>query len=368
VRAPIVLVVAAACGGGARRPATPPPLPVELVTLAPTQVVDSTEYLGALRSRLSATLQPQVDGQIVDILVHPGQVVEQGQPLVRIDPGRQPQAVAQVREQRAARAAQLQLAQRNLERVQRLVETGALPGQDLDDARTAVDSAKADVAALGAEIAGSRVQLGYYKILAPGHGVVGDIPVRVGDRVTTQTAITTVTDNDVLEANVSVPVERAPALALGMAVQIVDGDGHVVGGGAIGFIAPQVNAETQSVLVKADIANPGGTLRAGQVVRARVVWRTHPGLTVPALAVTRQGDQRFVFVAAPAPAGQGLVAKQRPVHLGELTDNAFPVASGLSPGDRIVISQVQKLRDGAPITPAPPSHTARPAPPAPRSR
>jgi RND family efflux transporter MFP subunit len=196
------------------------------------------------------------------------------------------------------------------------------------------------------------VQLGYYKILAPGHGTVGDIPVRVGDRVSTQTVITTVTDNRVLEANVAVPVERAHDLALGMKVQIVDAAAHVVGEGVISFIAARVDPDTQSVLIKADIANASGALRAGQVVNARVVWRAQPGLTVPALAVTRQGDQAFVFVAMPA--DHGLVARQRPVQLGALTDNAYAVASGLSAGDRVITSSIQKLHDGGPIAPARP--------------
>jgi RND family efflux transporter MFP subunit len=351
----IAIVIAAACGG---EPARPPPraLPVDLITLAPTQVVDATEYLGTLRSRLAASLQPEVEGRIVDILVKPGDVVDAKRALVQIDPERQSAALSQVREQHTGREAQLALAQRDLERVKRLVDRNALPAQALDDARTSVDLARADVATLGAELAGSKVQLGYYRVVAPGHGVVGDIPVRVGDRVTTSTVITSVTDNRVLEANVAVPVERARELALGLAVQIVDAAGHVTGEGTIGFIAPRVDPETQSVLVKADIANGSGALRAGQVVSARVVWRRQPGLTVPALAVTRQGDQAFVFVAAMA--NGALLARQRPVQLGALTDNAYVVASGLRPGDRVVTSSIQKLHDGAPIAPAPPPSRA----------
>src|SRR5262249_1182021 len=160
-------------------------------------------------------------------------------PLMKIDPGRQPSAVAQAKASRAARQAQLQLAQVNLERVDRLVPTRALPVQERDNARAAVDSARADLAASGAEIAGHAGPLGYSHILAPGHGIVGDIPARVGDRVTVQTVITTVTDNAVLENNISIPVERTPDLKLGTVVELVDEASRVLGKGKISFISPQ---------------------------------------------------------------------------------------------------------------------------------
>jgi RND family efflux transporter MFP subunit len=351
-RTVLVAAIVAACGG---KPAAPPPpkaLPVDLVTLAPTQVVDASQYLGTLRSRTSASLQPEVEGKIVQIFVKSGDLVEAGQPLVQIDPERQSAATTLVREQRVGRQAQLVLAQQDLARVQRLVEKDALPQQALDDAKAAVTTAQSEVAALDAQLAGSKVQLGYYRMVAPDQGVVGDIPGRVGDRVTTQTVVTTVTDNRVLEANIAVPVERARDLAPGLKVQVVDHEARVIGEGTIEFIAPRVDPDTQSVLIKADIDNANNALRAGQVVNARVVWRAQPGLTVPALAVTRQGDQTFVFVAVAA--DHGLAAKQRPVQLGPLTDNAFPVVSGLQAGDRIVTSSIQKLHDNAPIAQAKP--------------
>jgi RND family efflux transporter MFP subunit len=181
--------------------------------------------------------------------------------------------------------------------------------------------------------------------------VVGDISARVGDLVTPQTKLTSVTDNHVLEANMAVPVERAAAVKPGLQVEIVGDDSRLVAEGAVSFISPQVNPETQSVLVKATIANPDGALRAEQLTRGRIVWRTRDGITAPALAVTRLGGQAFVYVATQATGG--LVARQRPVTLGELINNAYVVERGVAAGDRIVVSQIQKLRDGAPIAPAP---------------
>ena len=327
-------------------------MPVDIATLASNQVVDATEYLATLRSRTAATLQPQVDGQIVDIFVQAGQEVDAGTPLMQIDPGRQPAAVTQARAEEASRRAQLVLAEKNLARVKKLVADGALAKQEEDNAEAAAESARADVAGQSAAIASSRVELGFYKIVAPAHGFVGDIPVRNGDRVTQQTLLTTVTDNTVLEANIAVPIEHARDVHLGTTTQILDATNHVIGEGTVAFVSPQVSRDTQSVLVKADIPNADGRLRADQVVRARVVWRMQPGIEVPALAVTRMAGQAFVYVVQQMP--MGLVAKQRPIQLGDLTNNAYVVTSGLAAGDRIVTTNLQKLRDGAAITPAPP--------------
>jgi RND family efflux transporter MFP subunit len=323
-------------------------MPVPAVAVKPTELVETTEYLAQLRSRTAPAIKPQVEGQIVGIFVKPGDVVDAGTLLMRIDPARQSAAVAQNQASAAARRAALDLAQRNLSRVSELVTKGALPQQELDNARTATETARADVAALDAQLRGSRVQLGYYQITATTHGVVGDIPVRVGDTVTPATQVTSVADIAVLEANVALPVGRAKDVQLGTEIRIVDDAGNQLAAGRVTFIAPEVSRETQSVLIKADIENRNSALRADQIVRARVVWRTQSGIAVPALAVTWIGGQPFVFVVEAS--GQQAVARQRPVQLGELTDRTYPVVSGLKPGERIVTGGIQKLRDGAPIT------------------
>ncbi len=344
----LAILCLVACGSKAP-PGRPPPPSVEVVTLAPTEVVDATEYLATLRSRTAASIQPQVDGTITQIFVKPGQTVEAGQPLVQIDPGRQPAVVAAAHAEEAGHVAQLRLAKENLAKVRKLVADGALARQELDNATAQYDTARAAVEASGATIAQNQVQLRYYKVSAPSHGVVGDIPARVGDRVTPQTTLTTVTDNSVLEANVSVPVDRAHDITDQTQIQLVDDASHIIGTGTVKFVSADVNPQTQSVLVKADIDNAKGALRSDQLVRARVVWNTHPGLRIPALAVTRLGGQSFVYVAEQH--GTQQVAKQRPVKLGDLVDNEYVALGGVKSGDRVVTSNVQKLRDGAPIEP-----------------
>src|SRR6185295_20172822 len=101
-----------------------------------------------------------------------------------------------------------------------------------------------------------------------------------------------------------------------------------------------------TVLVKAPVPNEGRSLRADQFVRARVIWSTHRGPVVPVLAVSRVNGQFFVFVAEKQ--GQGSVAHQRPVQLGDMVGNGYAVLSGLKTGEQVITSGLQKVGDGAP--------------------
>jgi len=347
----LVFLGVAGCdkSGAAPNAGGPPAVPVTLSTLAATRIRDTTEYVATLKSRRSILLQPQVDGQLTRIFVKSGDTVEANQPLMQIDPARQRATVTSVAATRASRQAGLNFAKQAAERAERLYEGGAVSQQELDQARSNYRSAMAEVDALGAQIRENEVQLDYYRITAPAHGVVGDIPVRVGDHVTPATRLTTIDENGLLEAYVSVPVEKAAQLRVGMPMELVDASGEIIGEGQITFVSPQVNEETQSVLLKSVVANKDNTLRAAQFVRARVIWSSHEGVMVPALAILRLNGQSFVFVATDE--GGKTVAKQRPVSLGELLADGYPVLAGLKPGERVVVGGIQKMSDGAAITP-----------------
>jgi multidrug efflux pump subunit AcrA (membrane-fusion protein) len=103
--------------------------------------------------------------------------------------------------------------------------------------------------------------------------------------------------------------------------------------------------------VKGILRNPDGKLRASQFVRARVVWRTTPGIIIPVVAVLRISGQFFAFVAEDA--GGKLVARQRAIKVGPIVGDDYRVLDGLKPNDRVIVSGVQKLADGAPIAPQP---------------
>src|SRR5262249_21567136 len=152
-----------------------------------------------------------------------------------------------------------------------------------------------DYEALGAQVEEQEVELRYYRVTAPAAGVVGDIPVRVGDRVTTQTLLTTLDENTALEAYIALPLERAKDLRPGQPVEILGGDGAVLPPSVLNSLPPQVDAQPQTVLAKAPVpvAQQPGSFRADQVSRARVIWSRHKGPVLPLLAVTRTSGQYF---------------------------------------------------------------------------
>lgn len=325
------------------------PVTVTLQVMAPKPVDRATEYVATLRSRRSSEIRPQVDGIVTRILVRSGERVTAGARLVQIDPLKQEAVVSSDVASRAAQEAQLRLAREELRRQQALHSQGLVSKQALDQAQAMVDTSEASLGALKAREQESRVQLQYFSVTAPVEGVVGDIPVREGDRITTSTVLTTIDQNAGLEAYIYVPVERGPDLRVGLPVRLVDERGGVLANLKADFVSPQVDDRSQAILVKAQVPSNQG-FRTEQFVRARIVWSTQPALTLPALAVSRVNGQYFAWVAEAG--DQGFVARQRPVKLGDLVGNDYIVVEGLAPGERVVTSGVQKLAEGARVAPA----------------
>ena len=340
-----------ACSGGPAKGAQPrdPAVPVKIAVAHAVSLSDTTEYVATLKSRDSAVIMPQVEGYITQIYVHSGDHVSPTTPLMQIDPTKQEATVRSQEDAHAAQAANLKYAQQQYDRISKLYEAGVASKQEYDQARTSLDWAEAQLRSLEAQVREQRVQLHYYKVVSQTRGIVGDIPVRVGDRVTNTTVLTTVDRPGSLEAYIYVPIERSSQLRMNMPVQIVDGAGSVIADSRISFISPQVDNTTQTVLVKATIANHQDKLRNAQFIRARVVWGTHDGLVVPVLAVSRVGGQYFAFVAEDQ-SGK-LVAHQKPLRVGDMVGNDYVVLDGIKSGDKVIVSGTQFLVDGTAVSP-----------------
>ena len=325
-----------------------PPVGVGVQQLANKPVVITSEYIAVIKSRRSSDVRPQVEGVITDIFAKSGDRVTAGKRLLQIDASKQQATVESDEASRIAQDEAVHYAQQQFERAKQLLSVGAISQQEFEQAETALKSTTATQTALKARVQESRVQLQYYRVTSPTDGTVGDIPVRIGDRVKTDTVLTTVDQKAGLEVYIQVPIERGPDVRTGLPVQIVDARGQILAESATDFVSPQVDDKTQSILVKAAIPSDKD-FRTEQFVRARVVWRSQPGLTIPAVAVTRINGQYFAFIAEPQ--GNGFVARQRSVKVGELVGNDYVVEGGLAVGDRLIVSGVQKIGDGAPVQP-----------------
>ena len=350
----LLLLIAAGMGltagcnrSNADATAGPPPSPVKVQKVQDQSIGNASEYVATIKSRHSATIMSDVEGWIFGIHVHSGQLVHKGDTLMEIDPRQQQAAVQNYDSQRRMKQANLAWAKSQYERTKALADGGVVSQQELDQAQSNYDAAVADVKAIDAQIDASKVQLKYYSVFAPTDGVVGDIPVHVGDRVTNTTALTTIDERTGLEVYISIPSEHASEIRMGAPVEVVDQAGKVLLKTSVYFISAQVESGTQSVLVKAPADQAAEVLRSMQLVRARIVWSTHSGVTIPVIAVTRVSGQFFAFVAEED--NGKLVAHQRPLELGEIVGNDYAVTSGLKPGDQVIVSGIQNLADGAPV-------------------
>ncbi len=334
------------------------PLPVEVERLAPGEVREANEYLGTLISRSSITVYPQVAGYVKAIPLEPGARVTQGEVLLVVDPRRESAGLRATRAQRAAALAQREFARQTRKRSEQLLKEGLQSRQDYEQSVAQARQAEASARAIEAQVQAQQVQLGFYAVSAPFSGTVGDYPVKVGDFVTQQTPLTTLDQSNTLEVSVQIPVERARTVRMGTTpVEVLDAEGRLVVSAPVNFVAPTPNAATQLVEVQAVFENTVG-LRAGQLVRARVVYATRDALRVPTAAVTRISSQSFVFVARDTDGGT--VAQRTPVSLGLVSGNDYEVTGGLDAGTPVVLSGIQLLRDGQPIQPKP--HARTPAP------
>jgi len=323
------------------------PVSTQTVSLAPVPRLD--EYVATVKSRRSASIKPQVDGSLTRILIRSGDHVRAGQVLMIIDPLKQQATVDQQRSTEAQKKATYDYNALEVVRQRKLFEEGVTSKQSLDIEEQAYENSKADWEAAQAASATERRQLDYYHLTAPFAGIVGDVPVHIGDYVSQQTLLTTVDENTDLEAYVYIPTEKASDIRMGLPIEVVTSTGDLIESTKVNFISQQVDNAIQGILVKAPIHSSLDKFRHAQLVKARVVWSTAPAPTIPVLAVTRIGGQSFVYIAAQD--GQGSVAKQRAVTLGDTIGNNYAVQGGLQPGEKVITSGIQFLIDGSPVKP-----------------
>ena len=343
------VLASSGCSDTQAKPPAAQPLPVKTETINLTHVPRVDEYVATVKSRRSASIQPQVDGSLTRILVKSGDPVRAGQVLMTIDALKQQATVDQQRSTEAQKKATFDYNQHEVERQRQLYESGVTSRQNYELAAQAFENSKADWEASTAGRVTQQRQLAYYNLTAPFAGIIGDVPVHIGDYVSPQTLLTTVDENAELEAYIYIPTERSSDIRMGLAVQIVTSAGELIESTKINFVSQQVDNAIQGILVKAPIHKSLDEFRNAQLVKARVVWSTALTPTVPVLAVTRIGGQSFVYVATQA--ANGTIAKQRAVTLGDTIGNSYAVTDGLKPGEKVITSGIQFLIDGAPIQP-----------------
>ncbi len=389
--------ITSACGNKPTASASgTPPTAVKLQTVESSQVEDAAEFVGSLEAIKKVELKPEIQGRISAIAVSNGDRVNQGTLLIQLSPDQARSGVdvaianassiqaglgtaqanfSKAKADRDKAIANLALQKSNYERSRSLVADGAEARIQLDTAKRDLDSAAADLRAQeegvraaqaaivqaqaaiqGAEasIESAGVPLQYKQVRAPITGVVGDVTVKMGDYVNIGQTLTTITQNDSLDLNISVPVIRSAQLRQGLRVQLLDANSNrPLTIGTLYFISPQVASGVQTVATKARFPNANGALRDGQFVKARITWDSKPGVLIPTSAVSRIGGKPFVFVAEEdnSKGEPRQIVRQRSVQLGDVQGQNYQVIDGIKAGEQIAVSGILRLKEGAPIKP-----------------
>ena len=374
-------LLAAGLVAGCDKPKAPPAassqaLPVTVVDVHPTDVPLTGEWVGTLDGFVNAQIQPQASGYLIKQNYREGSQVAKGQVLFEIDPrpfqaaldqakGQLQQAQGQVRQAEA----QLGLAQINLDRDTPLAKARAIAQSQLDNdtqqkaqIEASVQSAKASVAAAEAAVANARLNLGFTQVRSLISGVAGQTTTQVGNLVNVQSVLTSVSQLNPIKAYFSISdseylalTERARhsggdllknASALPLTLTLANGEAYPLKG-RIAFIDRQMNAQTGAIRIAASFPNPGNVLRPGQFGRIKADTEVrHGALLIPQVAIQELQGLQQVFVA-----GQDGKAHLETVQLGSQVGTNWLVEGGIQPGARIITDNLQKLKEGVPVSP-----------------
>lgn len=362
-------------GGGA--------MPVDVTQVQQSDVALSNEWVGTLDGFVNAQIQPQVSGYIVKQLYREGSPVRKGDVLFQIDPRpfqaalEQAQgAVGQAQGAVGQAQAQLGLTQINVNRDTPLAEQHAIAQSQLDNdkqqaaqAQATVRSAQAQVAATQAAVANAKLNLGFTQVRSLISGIAGQATVQVGNLVSQQSVLTSVSQLDPIKVYFSVSDAEYLALqkrageagdllrsssSLPLTLTLANGDAFPHTGRII-FVDRQMNQQTGAIRIAASFPNPGSLLRPGQFARIKAQTEVlHDAILVPQAAVQElQGIEQVYTVGA-----------DNKVHVNNVTlgpqhGNDWVITSGLQPGERVILSNLQKLKEGVPVSPHP---VAAPAP------
>ena len=356
----VACLLLTACSSGEEAPA-PQAVPVKTITVTRQAIPNVIELPGRVEPVRTAEVRARVTGIVQQRLYEEGTDVRAGQPLFRIDPRELRASYAQTKASLNRAQATAANARAVLERYRPLVAENAISGQEYDAALAAAREAEANVAQIRAQLEASSLQLGYTTVRAPISGRAGRAQVTEGALVsqgegTLMTRIEQISPVYVSFAQAASEVLKLRRAISGGQVDLDDNDQVEVKltfsdgteypiPGYIDFLAFSVDQQTGTVELRAEFPNPDRLLLPGEFVRAQIYAGQVPdGLVVPQRAVSLTEDGGTVFVVD----GKGMAAV-RPVQLGAMVDGNWIIESGVKPGEKVIVSNLQKIRPGAPV-------------------
>lgn len=351
-----------ACGDSpdqaAAAPAPPPPQ-VGVVELQPQRVVLTMDLPARASAFRIAEVRPQVSGILQKRLFEQGAPVEAGDVLYQIDPSRYRAANQKAQADLEGAQADLRQAEREWKRTSRMYERNAVSERERDQALSALEIARADVASARAMLESSRIDLDYTEVKAPISGRTGPTLFTVGALVTANQAqpLSRVVQLDPIYADIQIPAEKLDRIRGSQAagnsgvaqVQLLRKDGRVYPHpGRLDVTDVTVDPGTSAVTLRAVVPNPDSELLPGMYLRVRLQESVRENaILAPQQGVARnpQGEATVLLVN-----DEGKV-EQRRVQVERTVGKFWLVGDGLEPGDRLIVSGLQKIRPGAAVKP-----------------
>jgi RND family efflux transporter MFP subunit len=340
----------------------PPAMKVTVVKTDQSDVPLTGEWVGTLDGYVNAQIQPQANGYLVRQNYREGSQVEKDQVLFEIDPRPFEAALQQAQGQLGQAQAQLSLAQINVNRDTPLAEAHAIAKSQLDNEIQQKAQAEASVKAAEAAVATADLNLGFTKVRSLITGIAGQATTQVGNLVSTQSVLTSVSQLDPIKVYFSISDGEYLALtkragaggrdllhgASRIPLTLTLSNGEVYPHkGYVAFVDRQLNIQTGAIRIAASFPNPGNVLRPGQFGRVKAETELrHNAVLVPQTAVTEFQGQEQVYTV-----GANNTVHVDTVTLGPQYGDSWVVESGLQGGSLVIVDNLQKLREGAPINP-----------------
>jgi RND family efflux transporter MFP subunit len=343
--------------GGSKAASPPPPPPVEVATVVQRDTPIFSEWVASLDGYVNAEIQPRVSGYIIKQNYAEGALVRKGDVLFEIDPRPLKAALDQAQAQLAQAEAQLAKATLDVERDTPLAEARAIAQSQLDTELQAKRGAQALVLAAKANVEQANLNLEFTKVTSLVSGIAGIARVQIGNLVSPNSILTSVSQVDPIKAYFTVseqvfidfhrrfPTEQSVAeQRRRMPLQLILGDGTTYERtGTISFADREVNPATGAIRIAGVFPNPNNLLRPGGYGRVRLSVRSVAGaLLVPQRAVSElQGSYQVAVVG-----GDNKVSI-RSVTVGDRVGNLWIVTDGVKAGERVIVEGLLRARDGA---------------------
>ena len=352
------LVLTSACSSEKAKP-TPPPPGVTTTPVVQKDVPIYQEWVGNMTGNIDADIRPKVEGFLLNRLYTEGSFVKKGEPLFQLDRRQSQASVEQAQGQLERAQAALAQAQIDVNRYTPLVAQKAISQAELDNANSMKRASEAEVAGAQAVLDNAKLNQGWTTVASPISGIAGIAKVGIGDLMTPNTVMATVSDVDPIYIDFSITEQdylrfvrdkNNASRDAGRNLELILSDGTVFPhrGHAL-LVNRAVDERTGTIQVRAEFPNPGNVLRPGQYGRVRAVTEQRKNaLVVPQRAIAElQGIYQVGVV------GADNTVTIRVVKLGPQFADMWVVDSGLEPGDKVIVDGLQRLRDGMTVAPTP---------------